>query len=99
MIFALDRFQYSLFVINILLVRLRVILRRQPLSRTQSRTLISRPSRVRSIYNFRTQPFPIFVIYPEYASRAISRDSETESLFLREMPYANISALPGALLL
>ena len=45
MIFASDHFQYSLFVLNMLPARFHAILRRQPFSHTQSRTLISRPSR------------------------------------------------------
>ena len=96
-IFAGDRFQYSLFGLNMLPVRFRAILRWQPFSRTQLRTLISRPSQERYFYNLRTRPLPIFVIWPKYDTRVISRDSETATFFARPIANANISALPGAL--
>ena len=98
-VFVHDHFQYSLFGLNMLLVRFRAILRRQPFSRAQSHTLLSRPSRKRSIYNFRTRPHPIFVIWPKYATRAIPRDSKTATFFVRPIAHGNIPALPRAHLL
>ena len=80
-------------------VQFRVILRRQPFSRAQLRTLISQPSRECSFYNFRARPLLIFVIWPKYAAYAISRDSEVTTFFARPIANANISALLGALLL
>ena len=41
----------------------------------------------------------MFVIWPKYATRAISRDSETATLFTRPIALANIPALARALLL
>ena len=57
-------------------VQFRLILRRQPSSSSISRSLISRPSLERSFYNFRARPHPIIVIWPIYATWAISRNSE-----------------------
>ena len=96
---AHDRFQYSLFGLNMLRVRFRAILRRQHFSSSLSRTLISRHSRERAFSNFRARPLPIFVIWPKYATSAISRDSETATVFARLIAHANILALLGVLLL
>ena len=76
-IFARDRFQYSLFGLNMIPVPFPVIQRRQPFSCAQLRIRISQPSRECSFYNFRVQLLPIFVIWPKYAPHAISHDSET----------------------
>ena len=38
------------------------------------------------------QPLPIFVIWPKYGTRAISRDSETATFFARPVSHANIPA-------
>ena len=80
-------------------VRFRAILRRQLFSHAQSCTLLSRPSRERSINNFRARPLPIFLIWPKYATHAISRDSEMATFFARPIVHANIRALLGVLLL
>ena len=80
-------------------VGFRAILRRQPFSSGLSRTLISRPSRERSFYNFRGRSLPMIVIWPKYAKRPISHDSETATFFARAIAHTNILALPGALLL
>ena len=98
-IFTRDRFQYSLFGLNMLPVRFRAIMRRQTLSRAQLCTLISWPSRDRSFYKIPTRPLPIFVVWPTYAARTISHESETATFFAHPFADANISALPGALLL
>ena len=73
-IFARDRFQCSLFGLNMQPVQFRANLRRQPSLRAESRLLISRPSRERSLYNFLAQPLSIFVIWPKYATRVILRN-------------------------
>ena len=98
-IFARDHFKYSLFSQNMLPVQFHAILRRQPLSRAQLRTLISRLSRELSFYHFPTQPHWIFVIWHKCDTRAISRDSVTATFFARPIVHTNISALQGALLL
>ena len=98
-IFAGDRFKYSLFCLNMLAVQFHANLRRQPFSRMQSRTLISRPSWEHSFYNFHTRPLPIFVIYPKYTTGAILRDSMKATFFEWLIAHANISALSGAMLL
>ena len=61
-------------------VRFRTFLRQQQFLRTQTPTLISRPSRECSYYNFRARGLPIFVSWPKYATRAILRDSEKATL-------------------
>ena len=48
------------------------------------------------IYNFRVRPLPIVVIWPKYATRAISRDSKTAIFFTRLIVHDNILALSGA---
>ena len=93
MFFERNRFQDSLFGLNMLPVRFRTILRRQPFSSSLSRTLISRPSQECSFYNFRARQLTIFAIWPKYATRAISRNSETATFFTRAIPLANILAL------
>ena len=98
-IFVRERFQYSLFGQNMLLLRFHTILRRKHLSCAQSRTLISSPSQERSSYNFRARPFPIFVNWPKYATCVISRDFESATFFACPVAYGNIAALLGALLL
>ena len=45
------------------------------------------------------RPLPIFIIWPKYATHAISRDSVTATFFARPIALVNIPALPGALLL
>ena len=77
-------------------VRFRTILRRQSFSRAQSRMLISLPSRERSLYKFRMQPLPIFVILCKYSTRAILRNSETATFFKHPIAYANTPAHLGA---
>ena len=98
-IFERDRFQYSLFGLNMLPVRFRTILRQQPFSRAKSRKLISVPSWEHSFYNFHARPFPIFVIWPKFATYEISRDSDTVTFFAYAIVHANIRALPRELLL
>ena len=93
-ILTCNRFEYLLFGINILPMRFRAILRRQPFSSSLSLTLISRPSQKRSFYNFCTRPLLIFVIWPKYATHAISRDSKTATFFGQLIAHVNISALP-----
>ena len=60
--------------------------------------LITRTSPERSFYNFHVLPFPIIVIWPKYATLAISRDSETATFFACAIVHANIPALPGAII-
>ena len=98
-IFGRDVFQYSLFGLNILPVRFRAINRRQPFLRTQSCTLISRLSQKCTFCNFLARLHPIFVIWPKYATRAISHDSDTVTFLARAIAHANILALLGVLLL
>ena len=80
-IFACDCFQYSLFGLNMLPMRFCAILRRQPFPSSLSRTLISRPSRESSFYNFCARLLGIFVYWPKFAARAISYDSEMATFF------------------
>ena len=80
-------------------VRFRAIPRRQPFSRAQSRTLISRLSWERSFYSFLARPLPTIVIWPKKGTRAIPRDSEMATLFARPIAHVNIPVLTGALLL
>ena len=82
-----------------LLMQFRAIPKQQPVSRSQLRTLIFGPSPKSSFYNFRTRPQPMFVIWPKYATHAISRDFEAATIFTRAIAHANIPALPRALLL
>ena len=53
----------------------------------------------RSFYNFRARPLLIIVIWPKFATCAISPDSEKATFFARPNAHANILALLGALLL
>ena len=96
---ARDRIQYSLFDLNILPVLFHAILRRQPFSHAQLRTLIPRQPRECSFYNFHARPLLIIVIWPKYATCAISNDSETATLLARAIAHANTPALPEALFL
>ena len=83
-------------------IRLRAILRRQPFSRVQSCTQISRPSRVHSFYNFRARPLPIIVIltrrqpFSSCLSRTlISRPSQERSNYkFRAQPHLIIVIWP-----
>ena len=93
-----DCFQHSFFGLNMLSVRFHAIMWRQPFSSSFSHTLISRPSRERSCYNFRAQRLPIFVIWHKYATHVISRYSKTTIFYARANTHTNIPALPGALL-
>ena len=77
-------------------VRFLVILRWLSFSRVQARTLISWPSRERSFYNFSVRPLPKLVIWPKYAIRAISRDSEKATPFARPIALANIPFPPDS---
>ena len=74
-------------------VRCRAILRWQPFSSILLRTLISWPYQVCSFYNFRARLHQIFVIWPKYTTRAISRDSRTATLSARPISHANIPGL------
>ena len=98
-IFARNCCQYSLFGLNMLLVRFRAFSRPQPFSHAQSCMLISRPSEGHSFYSFRAHPLPIFVIWSKYATQAIPRDFEMATLFACPVANANIPAHPRALLL
>ena len=75
-----------------LLVRFLAILRWQPFSSSLSRTLIYRPTRERSYYNFCALPLPIFIIWPKYATRTISWDSARATFLARVIAHANIPA-------
>ena len=79
-------------------MRFHVILYEQPFSRAQSRMLISQTSQEGSFNYFLTRPLPIFVIWPKYATRAISHDSDTATFFKQLIAHANIPALPRSLL-
>ena len=74
-------------------VRFRVIMRGQPFSRAQSHTLKSHTSWERSFYNFRVAPLLIIVIWPKYATRAISHDSDTATFFVCPRLHAIIPTL------
>ena len=71
-------------------MRFRTILRRKHFSRAQLPALISQPTQERSFYNFHARPLPIFVIWPKYATCAISRDSETTTSFARPIVHTNV---------
>ena len=58
--------------------------------------LIYQPSRERSFYNFHAPPLPMIVLWCKYATRAISRNSETATFFARTIAQANIPALGSA---
>ena len=84
-------------------VQFHAILRQHPFSHTQSRTLISRPSREGSFYNFRARPLLIIVLWQpflrKYVTHAILCDIEMATFFARPTAHTNIPALQGALLL
>ena len=60
--------------------------------------LISWPSRESTFYNFCAWPLSKFVIWSEYATCAISRDSGMTTFFTCAIVHANIPACPGPLL-
>ena len=94
-----DHFQYSLFGLNILLVRF--------LRDSKTATFFARPITHANnpallgalLLYFRVQPLPIIFIWPKYAIHAILCDSETAMFFARPIAHANIPALLRALLL
>ena len=79
-------------------VRFRAILRLQHFSRARPYSLICRCSREHSFLNFREQSLPKLFIWPNDTSSAISRNSDTPTLFARAHALVNLQLLLGALL-
>ena len=97
-IFARGHFQYYLFGLMMLLVRFRAILRHEPFSRARWRSSTCRCSRVHSFLNCHARSLPILFIWPNDATGAISRNSETPTIFMHTLLLVNLPLLPGALL-
>ena len=70
------------------------IMRRQLIHAPNRARYYNVPSRERSIFHFRAQPLPIHVIWPKYATRAISRDSATATSIAHPFPQAIIPSPP-----
>ena len=71
-----DRFQYYLFGLMMLLVRIHAILRHQYFSRACTRSLICHCSREHSFWNFRVRSLQLLYIWLNDATDATSRNLE-----------------------
>ena len=81
-----------------LLVRVQAILRLQLLSRAHSCSLICRGAQEPSFLNFRPRSLQKLFILPKDAIGAISRNSETQTIFTSALALVNLPLLLRALL-
>ena len=94
-IFARDHFLSSSFGLIVVLVRFHAIPGLSNNWLARARGQISQSSHMRTRCNFHAQSLPIFVIWPNYGTCAISCDSVTASFLLRSRTQPNSLALQG----